>query len=463
MTCTSSEPLRRNQVLAIERWLEQPQLGLGLEMGLGKTRSILEALRLLFEIRHALVAAPKRVVGEWREENRKWGCLPQAQVAEITFEDLNLKRVNGALDFRDIKETRQHLRALIAAHRLVLTSWDALFWVAAALGPRPHFDCVILDEASYAKSKHSNRFQAARRLAAGANYRACLDGTPGANGWEDVWAPSYLLDEGKLLGRTLTAFREQFMRPIMGPNGRVIDWGNPTAAQEAELRRRLPQLWLMMQAKDWADMPELIVNDVYVDLQPEHARLATQLERAALALMPSGAKALSANVAAGLSKAAQVCNGAVYDDKRNVEHIHDLKLEALDEIIAQTDRGILLFYEFQHDKARLRAHLGARAAFMSDKGGRESWEAGDRKVLCAHPQEAAVGLNLQKAGHTVVWFGVTYNAWLYRQGNARVHRVGNESPTVVIHRILTRHRVEKLQTDALDGKCDLIDAIMQLK
>jgi SNF2 family DNA or RNA helicase len=461
MTSTpSGAPLRRNQELAIERWLEQPQLSLGLEMGLGKTRSVLEALRLLVEVRHALVVAPKRVVGEWLAENQRWGCLPPASLRALTFDDLNLKRVNGALDFRDIKATRQHLRGLIDAHRLILVSWDALFWLAAALGPKPCFDCVVFDEASYAKSKHSNRFQAARRLAAGAKFRVCLDGTPGANGWEDVWAPSYLLDGGALLGRTLTAFREQYMRPIHGPGGRVIKWAEPSARQEAELKAKLPELWLMMRAKDWAGMPDLIVNDVYVDMPPEAQSLADALGDAALATLPSGAKSLPANVAAGLSKAAQVCNGAVYDADRKVERVHDLKLEALDDILRSTDRGVLLFYQFIHDRDRLVERLGNRCCRIDE---RAAWEAGECKVLIAHPQEAAVGLNLQKAGHTVVWFGVTYNAWLYKQGNARVHRVGNESPTVVIHRILARHWVETSMLAALEGKCDLIETIMQLK
>ncbi len=464
----------RHQRLAVERWLAQPALGLALQPGLGKSRIVLEGISLLFEAGRWLVVAPKRVATTvWPAENERWGLRLPMRVLTAQDFDLHaprsLQEPPGApqgrqLDFRDLKATRAHLRALIASHRVIVVTWDWVFWLAAALGERPHFDGLVLDEGWYAKTKGTKRFQAARRLAAGAGYKTVLNGTPVTNGWEDVWSQSYLLDGGTQFGRTLGDFRQQFLRPVAGPGGRVMKWADPSKSQELELRARFPRLWMAMRAEDWVTLPELMpVNDILVELEPEHWKLATQLMRAALADLPDGAQMLPPSVAAGLNKAIQVCQGRVYGDSGGVVDVHRNKADALAELVDSLEGGVLLFYQFRHDVDSLKAALGTRVAFIDERDAVHAWEAGKKKVLAAHPASMAVGLNLQTAGNNIVWFGATWDLFLWEQGIKRVHRLGNEHPAVFVHRILTRHPVEQRQVDALDGKLGILEAVMKLK
>jgi hypothetical protein len=477
MTSSSSTVLYPHQRLALERWLDQPRLGLALQPGLGKTRTVLECIKLAWELPRWLVVAPKRVaLTVWRQENLKWGVLPPESVRLLTAEDFSLHAPTQKppeapqgwqpreLLFRDLKATRTHLRALITSHRVLVVTWDWVFWLAAALGDRPHFDGLVMDESHYVKTKGSKRFQAARRLAPGCVFRAALNGTPLTQGWEDTWSQSYLLDEGVTFGRTLGDFRQRFLRPVTGPGGRVIDWRDPSPSQRAELETLFPQLWMAMRAEDWVSLPDLIVNDVWVELEQPDWAVASALMRAALAMLPSGAAMLPVSVAAGLNKALQVCQGAAYTDlSGSTEKFHDKKSDALKDLVAEIDGGVIIFYQFRHDKEAIVRALGAGVAFMEDAGAQAQWEAGGVKCLASHPASMAVGLNLQGAGNNVVWYGLTWDLWLYEQGIKRMHRLGQAAPSVIVHRLMTRHPVERLQLDALERKGALLNLVMNLK
>lgn len=478
--CSGCPPVFKHQLRALDRWLSQPRLGLALDPGTGKTRTVLEGIRLWWEIRQWLIVAPKRVATSvWPVENLKFRVLDPAQLYVLRPEDLGMFAPTsgdalpagfqpprdwqpGERLFRDLRATRTRLRALIASHRVLICPWSLVFWFAAALGEPVPFDGVVIDESHYVKSKTTKSWQAMRRLVAGAGVRVALDGSPASNGWEDVFAPSYLLDGGETFGRSLGDFRRRFLQPYAGFAGRVR-YGAPNAAQAAELGRLFPTLWKSMSGEEWAQLPDLIVNDIVVDLAPAHQAAATQLMRAALAELPSGAQLLPPGVAAGIGKALQVCSGACYDAARGIEHFHELKLDVVEELLPGVEGGVLLFYPYQHTRKSLEKRFGKTILFIDDKDAVARWERGEAKILAANPQSMAVGLNLQAAGNTIVWLGLTWDAFYFAQGQKRVHRIGQAAPSVISHRILTSHPVELAQRAALDGKITMMDSLLSLK
>ncbi|MHA6371237.1 ATP-dependent helicase, partial [Actinotignum schaalii] len=69
-----------------------------------------------------------------------------------------------------------------------------------------------------------------------------------------------------------------------------------------------------------------------------------------------------------------------------------------------------------------------------------------------HPAGAGHGLNLQKGGHHLVWFCLTWSLELYQQTNARLWRQGQESETVVIQHIVTEGTIDEEILKALENK-----------
>ena len=57
-------------------------------------------------------------------------------------------------------------------------------------------------------------------------------------------------------------------------------------------------------------------------------------------------------------------------------------------------------------------------------------------MLLAHPASVGHGLNLQRGGHIIVWFGNTWSLELYQQFNARILRQGQTKESVIIHHLV---------------------------
>jgi hypothetical protein len=97
-----------------------------------------------------------------------------------------------------------------------------------------------------------------------------------------------------------------------------------------------------------------------------------------------------------------MANGAVYDDAGGVKHIHDRKLDALEDLIeAANGKPVLVAYWFKHDLARISERLHRLHVSFSQLDTPESirrWNAGELLVALVHPASAGHGLNLQSGG-----------------------------------------------------------------
>ena len=145
----------------------------------------------------------------------------------------------------------------------------------------------------------------------------------------------------------------------------------------------------------------------------------------------------------------------------NVKHIHDRKLEALEDLIeAANGKPVLIAYWYKHDLQRIVERTGAVGLDTAED--MKKWNAGEIPVAAIHPASAGHGLNLQAGGSTLVWFGLTWSLELYQQMNARLWRQGQEE-TVVIHHLIARDTLDERVMAALEkkdcGQSALVDAV----
>ena len=168
------------------------------------------------------------------------------------------------------------------------------------------------------------------------------------------------------------------------------------------------------------------------------------------------------NAAALSGKLTQMANGAVYGENRKVLHIHDRKLDALEDLMeAANGKPLLVAYWYEHDLQRIKARFKS-ARCIDTIQDIDDWNAGKIPLALIHPASAGHGLNLQEGGCTIVWFGLTWSLELYQQLNARLWRQGQKH-TVVIHHIVTKGTHDEDVLRALDNKdtrqSALIDAV----
>ena len=335
------------------------------------------------------------------------------------------------------------------------------------------FDMVVIDESSSFKSSQSKRFRALKNIRGHIRRLVELTGTPSPNGLTDLWAQVYLLDGGARLGRTLTEYRNNYFSPA-SRNATTIFSYEPREGAGEKIQELIRDICISLSARDYLELPERIDNIRYVRLDAKARRAYDEMERERILELPEGV--LDAGSAAVLSgKLLQLANGAVYRtqefvqedraaERKEVVEIHDNKLEGFLELLEELNgRNVLVFYNFQHDLARIRrllAKTGLSVRELKTPADIADWNAGKINILLAHPASVAYGLNLQEGGNDVVWFGLNWNLELYQQANARLHRQGQKH-TVYVHHLLAAGTVDEDVMAALQRKGDCQAALLE--
>lgn len=425
-------------------------------MGLGKTSSALTAYADMlesFDARRALVIAPLRVARRvWTDEIQNWshlhGITTSRALGPAAKRWLALKR---PADIHLInRENVQWLESQIIQNKKQVRSWP--------------WDLVILDESQSFRSQSSNRFKSMKRLRKLIPRMVQLTGTPAPNGYKNLWAQIYLLDQGQRLGGTEQAYHDRWFETEQNYPGSQFGRLVLKPGAKEQIEARLSDLVLAMRAEDYLDLPPVRYNVVKVDLDEREMKTYKRLEREALAEVKSKTiTAVNAGVAFG--KLLQLANGAVYYEGQEWVEFHREKLEALIELVDGIDTPIVVCYSFRHDKARMLEALkvtGKRVETAEDDSSFDRWDRGEVDVLILHPASAGHGLNLQHAGSKdIVWFGLTSDLELYDQANARLIGGHRRREGISVHLILAAGTADEDARGLIEDKDDVQVGLMR--
>ena len=423
------------QTYATNFILENPIAAVLLEMGLGKSVITLTAIYELmlnrFEVNKVLVIAPLRVARDtWPSEIDKWEHL----------KGLTYSVVIGA--------EAERLRALRTPAHVYLINRENIDWLITKSGIPFDFDMVVIDELSSFKSYSAKRFKSLLKVRPRVKRIVGLTGTPSGNGLMDLWAEFRVLDMGERLGRYITHYRNRFFVPDKRNQQMVFSY-KPIPGAEDEIYRLISDITISMKSGDYLKMPECIINEVPVTLSDEEWSIYDDFrEDMVVALKDDEIDAVNAASLSG--KLLQMANGAVYNEEKEVVHIHDRKLDALEDLIEGANgKPVLIAYWFNHDLERIKNRFAIREIKTSKDI--KDWNNGEIPVAVIHPASAGHGLNIQFGGSTIIWFGLTWSLELYQQTNARLWRQGQNN-TVVIHHIIAKNTIDEDVMKALRKK-----------
>ena len=417
-----------HQRAGIEWITERPACALLWGMGTGKTVTTLTAVDLLLhdylEDGPVLVIAPKRVAeNTWSKECQKWPHLRHLEVIKI---------MGSAAQRRDALWEIENGRR---PADLYVINRENVVWLVEHLGKRWPFPIVIIDELSSFKSGQAKRWKALRKVRGRIRRIVGLTGTPRPNGLEDLWPEIYLLDQGKRLGRTLGSFRQTYLVPEK-MNGHIVYSYRPREGAEAEVYNRLADICMSIRKEDVLSLPGQIYEDVVLAPPAALLKQYKQFERdKVLECIGADGEIVAGTEAALTNKLLQFANGAIYDMDGQAHHLHDIKLDALEEMVeAAGGDPVLVLYAYQHDADRIRQRIKCRA--LDKPEDIDAWNRGEIPVALAHPASIGHGLNLQDGGHILIWFGLTWSLELYQQANERLNRPGQKNVCRVYHLIL---------------------------
>ena len=488
--------LHNYQIERIQYILDTKKSALFLDMGLGKTVVALTAAQTLldsFTVNKVLVIAPLRVANNvWHNEIKQWQHLKHLTYSIVTGNE------------------KQRFKALEKQVDIYIINRENLLWLF--MNGYRDFGMIIVDESTsfknpsraaaklfknekiYEKVKQHfgnctlrqftkykiNKFVALSLMRC--EYMVLLTGTPSPNGLMDLYSQIYCLDKGERLGKTLTYYRETyFTKDKYGFGYECID--------SEGIYDKIKDITVSMRATDYIELPKKINLVTNIDLG-EHKKEYDDLAKEFVIKVSSG-DIVAANAGVLTNKLLQFCNGAIYDEFRDYNIIHDLKLDALEEILeGNPNENIIVAYNYKSDLERLKNRF-KHAVIMNepsresdqerlknriirkyfnppitnkDSGTIEAWNQGKIKLLLCHPASSGKGLNLQHGGNIIVWFGLTWNLEDYLQFNARLYRQGQIKPVTINH-IVAKDCIDETVLERLGSKNnnqkELLEALIE--
>jgi SNF2 family DNA or RNA helicase len=438
----SRDDLHDYQNRAIEFIKSKKRCGLFLGLGMGKTTASLTAMSDALDSMTAakvLVIAPLRVANSvWAQETKQWTHLSHLRVSVCTGNE------------------RTRMAALQRDADIYTINRENAPWLVKLYGKKWPFDAVIVDESSSFKSPSSQRFKALKRVLPFTDYVVLLTGTPSPNGLLDLWSQMYLVDFGERLGKTMTGYKQRFFESdYMGYKF------TPRQGSSEAIHRLLSDKVLSMSAEDYLQVPDRIDLVERVELPPKVFSQYQEFERTLLAELDDGQE-IEAISAAGLAnKLLQWSNGATYTDSLgNWSELHSVKLDALTDLVEQNpSENMLVAYNYKTDLERLRVRFPDAVVMDKQQETIDRWNRGEIQMMLAHPASAGHGLNLQKGGSMLVWFGLNWSLELYQQFNGRLHRQGQTRPVRVVH-IVASGCIDERVIDALNKKGETQNALL---
>lgn len=437
-TILGTADLRPYQLWMSEKIEELPGVFLAAEMGLGKTASVLRAIKRLIDagkVKHVLIVAPIHVAEQtWPEEIAKWEFA----------RGLKYRVVTG-----NVEQRKASLR--IKNCQITIINRENLFWLYQVTGIRNWpYDMLIYDEISRLKSgKIKTDTSRLTELGVLHRYRHAfkkvvgLSGTPSPNGLIDLWGPMYALDGGQRLGSSMTAYKERWFR--VGEYDRSI---TPFVHSEGEIMSAIDDVFFSLQERDYLTLPPMIERNHMVQLTPSEMKRYKNFEReSAMAVRNRWGEtevieAVNKGVLTG--KLLQFANGSMYLEDGDSVPIHDHKLDVLGSIVEEAaGRPILVAYSFRFDMMKIKKKFPYARVYGEGRNDQRDWNAGKIKMLVTHPASVGHGLNFQHGSNIAVWYGLTWSLELYRQFIKRLHRSGQKADKVFLHRIIAKGTVDE--------------------
>ena len=445
------------------------------EPGCGKTSITADAIDLLIMAGFSdqiLIIAPLRVArSTWKDEFAKWDHLCHHEVSCM------------------VGTAEERLEALNAKSQIKTINFENLPWLHDTLklqGKKWPFRVIVIDESSRLKSLRTS-WQTSKtgkkflRVAEGLRvkdtlkeswnpevvaetYVWLLTGSPCADRISDLWPQMFFIDGGKALGKTFSDFDMRWWRT--GYNR----WDKQIVPHaEEEIQKLIEPHVFTIRAEDYMQLGEEIETNIYVDLPDAVREQYDEFERESfieLRVAEEDIEIEAFTAATSQLKLRQIANGSLYIDKdKNVEELHDAKIQVLESIAEESgSMPLLVVYHFKSDLAKLKKAFPKGRAFDTKKTTEDAFKAGKIPMLFVHPQGAGHGIDsLQHVTNKIVFYSLDWSnenrmQVIARIGKVRQAQAGYKRPCFIFN-IVARDTVDEIILDRVAGKLSVEQSV----
>jgi SNF2 family DNA or RNA helicase len=434
------------------------------EMGTGKTAQAIDFLEQC-NAYPALVVCPKSAKTGWRREFRKWA--PHRDVC----------LVDGTATVRR--------KLLVEDHEVFVVTWEALRY-HSRLAPygstrltkdektpkelNHEWGAVIADEAHRGLDPKAKQTRALWAVGATSRQRVAMTGTPVANTPADFWsllrfvAPEEWPSRTKYIDRYCLTMYNAF-------GGLDVTGLNPFHMNEFH---KLVKPRHLRRPKDlvlpWLPTKTYEVRDI--EMSRSQAKIYNALADDVIADVKGGL-VMGLNPLTLLTRLTQAACATLTIDADGKVHLDNpsSKVEALVELLADMGKEPLVVFAHSRQLIELAAHRLDKEGVTYSKivGGQsdiarsseeDAFSNGDNRVILLTLGAGSEALTLTRAS-TTCFMQRSWSMLQNRQAEDRTHRPGQTADKVLIIDLVTPGTVEEDQWDALTGKGDMMQEIVQ--
>ena len=382
--------------------------------GTGKTRAVLDAHVAIGG--RTLVLAPLSILeAAWGEDIKKFQPNINYEVAYARNREKVFKQTD--LD-------------------MVITNFEAVNFLRKNTRYCKQFDTIVIDEFTAFKNRTAKRSKNIKDIIHHFTNRIVMSGTPNSNTILDIWHPALLVDDGERLGARFFQFRSQVCTPRF--NGFANEWIDKPDAEDA-VAIRLRDITVRYALSECMDLPDNITRTINTNLSKQIQQKYNLLANDSVLYTKTGT-VNAVHAGARVKKLLQLVTGAVYDEDKLVQFVHQERYDIVMTLVDQRAHCLVAF-NWRHERdalIELAEKQGVTYEVIDGTVKAEKrkdivarFQAGQIKMLLCHPQSASHGLTLTKAT-TVIWCSPTYNAEHFQQFNQRIHRSGQTQKTETI-------------------------------
>jgi SNF2 family DNA or RNA helicase len=452
-------PLWEHQKETIRRGLQNNFFGIYHDVGVGKTRSVIEICRARYtqhsKLLKTLIVSPLITLENWR---REWGKY----APKIPANKIMVLSGSGARKAEKVRHHKDYQCVFIVNYDALLN--EDLLEAIKEWGP----EVLICDESQRLKNPTAKRTKALIKLSKIAHYRYIMSGTPLLKSPLDLYSQFLIMDRGETFGDSFFRFRLRYFVDKNAHMPKQRHFPNWVFHEEkrAGFNKAVDRHTMSVRKQDCLSLPPFVRQEVFVDLGPEQKKAYNELKKHFIAFLNGEACSAPLAITKALRLQQVVTGHLPMDDGNVVVFEENPRAKALEELLEDLheEHKIIVWCGFKEDYRISRdtcERLGIK--YVELHGGipqkvrQESVDlfnaANDTRVLIANPRAVGIGINLVSSDISI-YYSRTFSLEDSLQSEARNYRSGSE-----IHEKITR--IDIIAQGTIDE--DIIEALRNKK
>lgn len=446
----------KHQLETFEACKDEENWALLLEMGLGKTKILIDNMAWLWsqgKITGVVIITINDVHRQWVDQQilthlpdwvpREAWAWSSRKLPETLFQEGQLKILSMNIEAVRTPKGSAAIERFTSAHH-----------------------CMgIVDESTRIKNPKAKQTKAVLDARSQFDYRRIATGSPVTKGLENLYSQFAFLDPEIFGFSSFYSFRNFFCRMISIPGAprgavKIVGYKN-----EDVLEKKLKRASTIIMKEDCLDLPAKIHVEREVSLTDEQKRIYKELAEDFYTEFADGIVEAPLAITR-LMRMQQVLCGFLPNEEGEILPVKSNRIKAVADILEEVSGKVIIWSRFQHTIEALHKEFGGVTYYgkMSDdecKNAIHNFVEGDERLFIATPAKGGVGLNLAVA-QTVIYFSNDFNAETRWQSEDRTHRIGMKGAVTYID-LVAPGTIDTQIASSLRQKKSIAEIVMNIK